>query len=82
MTDKDNNLQQPSVTERTYRFLGGAVLGAFLILIAISYSSSIHWNLWQIGLVSLVPLSCGLLSSFVGKGFIDAVMRSFESSSF
>ncbi|MGB3238626.1 MAG: hypothetical protein WBB29_10035 [Geitlerinemataceae cyanobacterium] len=82
MTDRENNLQQPSVTERTYRFLGGAALGAFLVLIPLLYSLPIHWNLWQIGLVLLLPLSCGLLSSFVGKGFIDAVMRSFESSGF
>lgn len=82
MTAKDNDLQQPSVAERTYRFLGGAALGGFLVLIPISYSSPIHWNLFQITLVFLLILACGLLSSVLGKGFIDVVMRSFESSSF
>ncbi|HLO47824.1 MAG TPA: hypothetical protein VK211_05325 [Kamptonema sp.] len=79
MTSKDIEPKKHSATKVIYRFLGGAALGAFAIFIPISYGSSIDLNLVQIGMVSLVVMSCGLLSSLWGEKFIDAMTSLLNS---
>jgi hypothetical protein len=79
MTSEDTNLKQGSGAKVIYRFLGGAALGAFVVIIPISYGSSIDLNLVQIGIAFSLIISCGLLSSVWGDKFIDAVTRVLNS---
>jgi hypothetical protein len=79
MTSEDTNLKQHSGAKVIYRFLGGAALGAFVVIIPISYGSSIDLNLVQISIAFSLIISCGLLSSVWGDKFIDAVMRVLNS---
>jgi hypothetical protein len=79
MTSEDTNIKQRSGAKVIYRFFGGAVLGAFVVIIPISYGSSIDLNLVQIGIAFSLIISCGLLSSVWGDKFIDAVMRVLNS---
>jgi hypothetical protein len=79
MTSKEANPKQRSVAKMIYRFLGGAALGAFVVMIPLSYGASIDLNLFQVSVVSLLVISCGLLSSLWGEKFIDAVMQMLNS---
>ncbi len=79
MASRDTNPQQRSVTKVIYRFIGGAALGAFIVIIPISYGASTDLNLIQVGVASLLVISCGLLSSVWGEKFIDTVMRVLNS---
>ena len=78
MTSEDSDLKKQS-TDVAYRFLGGAVLGAFMVLIPY-FLTSRELNLLDVGAALLLISSCGLLSSLWGKKFIEALMRSLESS--
>jgi hypothetical protein len=80
MTSKDSDLKLRFSAKLIYRFLGGAALGAFLVIIPISYGSSIDLNLVQVGIASLLIICCGLLASVWGEKFIDAVMQVLNSS--
>lgn len=67
------------------KFLGGAALGAFLILLPILYSD-IHslaqlTNL-QLGFGGVIVLSCGCLTLKWGTQVIDAVMAGLENAGF
>ncbi|MEC5031302.1 MAG: hypothetical protein SAL07_15495 [Oscillatoria sp. PMC 1051.18] len=73
--------QKASLTESILRFLGGAALAAFLIFIPVSLGGRIDWNLLQISIALFLVIGCGLLSTFFGKRFINAVMSSLESFS-
>jgi ABC-type antimicrobial peptide transport system permease subunit len=75
MNTEDSDLKLRSSAKVIYRFLGGAALGAFVVIIPISYGSSIDLNLIQISIALLLMVSCGLLSSVWGEKFIDTVMR-------
>ncbi|MCM0594182.1 MAG: hypothetical protein HEQ35_04905 [Gloeotrichia echinulata IR180] len=79
MTSENTDLKLRSRAKLIYRFLGGAALGAFVVSIPISYGSSIDLNLVQVGIASLLIISCGLLSSIWGEKFIDAVTRVLNS---
>ncbi|MBX9254190.1 hypothetical protein H1Q63_09565 [Desmonostoc muscorum CCALA 125] len=79
MTSEDTNLKQRRGAKVIYRFLGGAALGAFVVIIPISYGSSIDLNLVQIGIAFSLIISCGLLSSVWGDKFLDAVTRVLNS---
>jgi uncharacterized membrane protein len=79
MTSKETNPKQLSVTKVIYRFLGGAALGAFVVIIPISYGSSVDLNLIQVTVISFIIISCGLLSSIWGEKFIDTVMQMLNS---
>ncbi len=79
MASEDTELKQHSAANVVYRFVGGAALGAFMVLIPYLLSS-IELNLLNIGIATLLVVSCGLLSSLLGKRFIEALMRSLESS--
>lgn len=79
MDSKDTDLKQGFSTKFIYRFLGGAALGAFLASIPISYGQSTELDFVQIGLVSLLIISSGLLSSIWSKKFIEAMTRVLES---
>ncbi|MBW4425405.1 MAG: hypothetical protein KME50_13395 [Nostoc desertorum CM1-VF14] len=80
MTSEDSDLKLRFSAKVTHRFLGGAALGAFMVIIPISYGSSIDLNLVQVGIASLLIISCGLLASVWGEKFIDAVMQVLNSS--
>lgn len=82
MTSKDTDSKQASVTKVIYRFLGGAALGAFLVAIPILYGSSIDLSLVQVGIASVLVISCGLLSSIWGEKFVDMVMRMLDGTGF
>jgi hypothetical protein len=82
MTSKDTDSKQASVTKVIYRFLGGAALGAFVVAIPILYGSSIDLNLVQVGVASVLVISCGLLSSVWGEKFVDIVMRMLDGTGF
>jgi hypothetical protein len=79
MNSEKNDRKQHSGVKLIYRFLGGAALGAFLVIIPVSYSSSIDWGLAQIGLASFMVILCGLLSSIWGGKFVDMVARTLNS---
>lgn len=82
MTSKDTDSKQASVTKVIYRLLGGAALGAFLVAIPILYGSSIDLSLVQVGIASVLVISCGLLSSIWGEKFVDMVMRVLDGTGF
>jgi hypothetical protein len=82
MTSKDTDSKQDSVTKVIYRFLGGAVLGAFVVAIPILYGSSIDLSLVQVSIASVLVISCGLLSSVWGEKFVDIVMRMLDGTGF
>lgn len=83
MSTSNKEIQQSPATQRMYRFLAGAALGAFVtVLPPISYSSSINWHFPQVALVIGAMLVCGFLAMVLGRGFVDAVMKSFESWGF
>ena len=75
MTSKETNPKHRSFTKVIYRFLGGVALGAFVLLIPISFGSYSVLNLIQVGVASLLTISCGLLSIMWKEKFIDTVMR-------
>jgi hypothetical protein len=79
MTSQNTDSKQRSVPQIIYRFVGGATLGVFVVIIPISYGSSLDLNLLQVGIASLLVISCGLLSSVWGEKFIDAVTRVLDS---
>jgi hypothetical protein len=81
MNSKNNDSKQPSLTQVIYRFLGGAALGNFVVIIFISYGSSIDLNLVQVSVASLLVITCGLLSSIWGEKFIDTVTRILNGAS-
>lgn len=67
------------------RFLGGAFLGSFLILLPLLYSdihSLAQVTGLQLGLAVLVMLTCGTLAAKLGLQFIDAVMKGLDNSGF
>jgi hypothetical protein len=79
MTSEETAPKQRSGAKLIYRFLGGAALGVFLVLIPILYyGSPVNLNLLQVGIASSLVLVCGLLSSVWGEKFIAAVMRWLE----
>jgi ABC-type bacteriocin/lantibiotic exporter with double-glycine peptidase domain len=82
MKIQNTDTKQYSLPQRIYRFLGGAALGLFVVIIPISYASFIDWNLLQVSIASLLVISCGLLSSIWGEKFIDAVTRVLDSCGF
>jgi hypothetical protein len=81
MTPKDNNVKQGVTAKTVYRFLGGAGLSVLLLLIPYTLTS-IELNPVNLGMASLLVLSCGFLASVLGQGFIEALTRSLESSGF
>lgn len=67
------------------RFLAGAILGSFLVLLPLLYSEIGNWHEirgFQLGLIVFVVTSCGLLSVKLGEQFIEAVMNGFGNSGF
>ena len=78
MTSENSDLRKQS-TNVAYRFLGGAALGTFMVLVPY-FLTSRELNLLDVGAALLLIASCGLLSSLWGKKFIEALMRSLESS--
>ncbi len=80
MASEDIELEKHSAANVVYRFVGGAALGTFMVLIPYLLSS-IELNLLNIGIAILLVVSCGLLSILFGNKFIAALIRSLESSS-
>jgi hypothetical protein len=80
MDSKDTPTEQRSAMNIFYRFLGGAAIGALLVIIPTSYGS-FDIGPVQIGFASLMVISCGLLGSVLGKKFIDAMLQALESFS-
>lgn len=67
------------------RFLGGVVLGSFLVLLPLLYSdidSLFQLTALQVGLSLFVILACGTLTAKLGEPFLDAVMKGFGNSGF
>jgi ribosome biogenesis protein Tsr3 len=81
MMSEETNLKQRSSTRVIYRFLGGAALGALVVMIPISYGSPTDLSLVQIMIASLMVLTCGVLSSLWSEKFIDAVLQSLNAFS-
>jgi hypothetical protein len=79
MATEDIDLKHHSAANFAYRFLGGSALGIFMVLIPFLLSS-VELNLINIGVASLLVVSCGVLSSLFGTRFINALIRSLESS--
>lgn len=79
MSAEDPKPQPPSSAKPIYRFLGGTALGTFIVLIPISYSWPIDLTPVQIGLASMLAISCGVSASLWGEKFIDAVMQTLNS---
>lgn len=79
MASDETDQKKLSADNAVYRFLGGAALGTFMVVIPYLLSS-IELNLLNIGIATLLVVSCGLLSSLFGKRFIAALIRSLESS--
>lgn len=67
------------------RFLGGAVLGAFLVVLPLLYSGIDSWAQLmplQLSLCMFVVVACGILTTKLGGRFYDAVMKGFGTSGF
>ena len=79
ITNEDKQIPQPAKTKPISRFLGGAALGTFAILIPISYSLPMDLNPVNIGFALLLVISCGLLSSIWGGKFIEGAMDVLNS---
>jgi hypothetical protein len=79
MASEETDLKKDSAANVVYRFLGGAALGTFMVVIPYLLSKR-ELNLLNIGIATLLVVSCGLLSSLWGKRFIAALIRSLESS--
>ena len=79
MASDETDQKKLSTDNAVYRFLGGAALGTFMVVIPYLLSS-IELNLLNIVIATLLVVSCGLLSSLFGKRFIAALIRSLESS--
>lgn len=62
-----------------YRFLGGAAAGVLVTAVPVFYSTSIAWNMTQIGVVGLAIVGCGTLSSLWGEKFITAITDALNS---
>ena len=75
MTSEEAELKKRFGAKAIYRFLGGAALGAFIVMIPISYGSEVDLSLVQVTIASLMVLTCGVLSSLWGEKFMDAVMQ-------
>lgn len=71
MASEQTDQKKPSADNVVYRFLGGAALGTFMVVIPYLLSS-IELNLQNIGIATLLVVSYGLLSSLFGKRFIAA----------
>lgn len=59
------------------KFLGGALLGGFLVLVPLLYAdihSLAQLTTLQLSLSLLVVLICGILTVKLGERFFDAVM--------
>jgi len=79
MTPEKTDLTQRSGMKLIYRFFGGAALGALMVSVPLTYGSSIDLNLVQVGLIALVVLSSGVLSSLWGEKFIDTITQLLNS---
>ena len=79
MASEDIELEKHSAANVVYRFLVGAALGTFMVIIPYLLSF-IELNLLNIGIATLVVVLCGLLSILWGKKFIKALIRSLEAS--
>ena len=79
MASEETELKKHSAANVVYRFLGGAALGTFMVVIPY-FLSSIELNFLNIGIATLLVVLCGLLSSWIGKRFIAVLIRSLESS--
>jgi hypothetical protein len=79
MASEETELKKHSAANVVYRFLGGAALGTFMVVIPY-FLSSIELNFLNIGIATLLVVLCGLLSSWFGKRFIAVLIRSLESS--
>lgn len=75
-----SNSQSSLSIKTIYKFVGGATLGAFMVIIPILYGASPDLSLFQVCIALLLIISSGLLSSIWGNKFIDAVMGVFNSS--
>ncbi|AVP89334.1 hypothetical protein C7I86_06330 [Synechocystis sp. IPPAS B-1465] len=75
MTYDNTDPKQHSSLKVIYRFLGGATVGALVLLIPVTYSTFDNFGLVQVGVASLLVTLCGLLSIVWGEKFIDVVMR-------
>ena len=82
MPSEETDLEQSSITQVIYRFLGGAALGAFVLAIPILYGASINLSFVQVAIASVVILSCGMLSIVWGEKFINTVMRVLDGTGF
>lgn len=79
MASEETDLKQHSIANVIYRFLGGAALGVFMVLIPFLLSS-VELNWLTVGVASLLVALCGVLASLFGTRFINALVRSLESS--
>jgi hypothetical protein len=80
---KDLPVKDSSSTKIIYRFwsrfLGGAAIGAFVVMVPMSFIAWRDLSSVQIGIATLIIISSGLLSSFFGKKFVDGMMQALES---
>jgi hypothetical protein len=58
------------------RFAAGAVLGAVLVALPLSYSSSFGLEPMQIAKASFVILGCGGMAMIWGQALVNGVMES------
>jgi hypothetical protein len=81
MTETESDPQKPSRIQLIYRLIGGAALGAFVVVIFVSNESPIGWNVMQVSVASLLILSGAILSSIWGEKFIDTATRALNAIS-
>ncbi|NES23558.1 MAG: hypothetical protein F6K41_32730 [Symploca sp. SIO3E6] len=79
MDSQDTDIKKQSGASVVYLFIGGAGIATFVILYISSFSP-VEVDLLRIGIASLVVIFSGLLSSILGRKFIDALMDSLGSS--
>ena len=81
MTETESDPQKPSNNQLIFRFIGGAALGTFVVVIFIANASPIAWNVMQVSVACLLILSGAILSSLWGDKFIDTVTRALNAVS-
>ena len=78
-SDNTGSKERPMM-KAIYRFLGGSVLGGFILTIPIIYGAAIDFGLVQVSVASILVIGCGLLSIAGGEKFIDTVMRMLNNT--
>lgn len=78
-TEQSSTNTEQSSVHQLYRFFGGAVLGAFMVLVPY-WLAPINVTPLSIGVGSALVITCGLLSVRFGKQFFETLANLLGAS--